>query len=443
MNQNAAKQLQAPFYKSALQFGKPHLRRPYSPFSISNETKYESISPVRKWVSSQLFHELPASVSTLVHLDDPMSGRVADWVKESLYTFDKMSITEFESSSPTHTSDNGSVVLIAHHDPGLEGLARAAIELRDFGSAYRHYVVCFAFPSSREIYERRRDDLRTAIGGRQYGWSEFLVLPVGARRLHDSLVASRLRFSAEAVEAHRGALGRVLVAALLDMNADSPIPCDCLFLPSTRGSTIALRHGSVFFPNCSGDRISQVTVYGMVSAAIQCAREPTPLSGIGGSPDLRFDSNPFVRSVLDPSMFPRFSDGILQASLLRATHRSELDYSASHDLSRQFASTCRAVLRNHDNLVGDAAIEFVYALATQKILLRPKDFESRSERNGAIAPSKPGPSSKWSYSCSSSSDQMSTIRFLPETRRVPHNTNRSSPLYHFSGQFLLQPGLNN
>ena len=219
----------------------------------------------------------------------------------------------------------------------------------------------------------------TAIGGRQYGWSEFLVLPVGARRLHDSLVASRLRFSEEAVEAYRGALGRVLVAALLDMNADSPIPCDCLFLPCTLGSSIALRHGSVFFPNCSGGRISQVTVYGMVSAAIQCAREPTPLSKIGGSPDLRFDNNPFVRSVLDPSMFTRFSDGILQASLLRATRRSELDYSGSHDLSRQFASTCRAVLRNHDNPVGDAAIEFVYALATEKILLRPKDFQFLQE----------------------------------------------------------------
>ena len=78
VNQNAAKELQAPFYKSALQFAKPHLRRPYSPFSISNESKYESISPVRKWVRSQLIHELPASVSTLVHLDDPMSGRVVE-----------------------------------------------------------------------------------------------------------------------------------------------------------------------------------------------------------------------------------------------------------------------------------------------------------------------------------------------------------------------------
>ena len=139
------------------------------------------------------------------------------------------------------------------------------------------------------------------------------------------------------------------MAALVGMDADSPIPCDRLFFPRTRGSSVALRPGSVFFPNSSGVGISQVTVYAMVSAAIQCAREPTPLSGPAGSPDLRFDSNPFVRSVLDPSMFTRFSDGILQASLLRATHRSELDYSASHDLSRQFTSTCRAIFLNHDN----------------------------------------------------------------------------------------------
>ena len=271
VNHSAGKELQSPFYKDALQFGKSNLGQPYSPFSISNESGHESESPVLEWVNSRLIHELPASVSTLVHLDDPMSECVADWVKESLYQIDTMSITEIENSSPTRITDNGSFVLIAHHDPGLEGLARAAIALRKFGSSYRHYVVCFAFPSSRGTHERRRDDLRTASGGRQYGWSEFLVLPVGARRLHDSLVASRLRFSAEPVETHRGALGQVLVAALVGMNADSPIPCDRLFLPCTRGSSIALRHGSVFFPNSGGERISQVTVYAMVSAAIQCA----------------------------------------------------------------------------------------------------------------------------------------------------------------------------
>ena len=78
-------------------------------------------------------------------------------------------------------------------------------------------------------------------------------------------------------------------------------------------------------------------------------------------------------------MFTRFSDGILQVSLLRAARRSELDYSASHDLSRQFTSTCSAILLNHDNPVGDAAIEFVFALATEKVLLRPKDLESLRE----------------------------------------------------------------
>ena len=72
-------------------------------------------------------------------------------------------------------------------------------------------------------------------------------------------------------------------------------------------------------------------------------------------------------------MFARFSDGILQASLLRAAQRSELDYSASYDLSRQFTSTFISVLVNHKNAVGDAALEYVYAFATDKVLLRDED----------------------------------------------------------------------
>ena len=72
-------------------------------------------------------------------------------------------------------------------------------------------------------------------------------------------------------------------------------------------------------------------------------------------------------------MFVRFNDGILQASLLRASRPCELDYSASDDLSRQFTATCLSVLVNCGQNVGEAALEFVHALVTKKVALRQKD----------------------------------------------------------------------
>ena len=141
-----------------------------------------------------------------------------------------------------------------------------------------------------------------------------------------------------------------------------------------------LRPGSIFFDPPTAD-VSQTAVYAMVSAAMQAARESCVPSGLDSAPpNPAFDDNPFVRSVLDPSMFARFSDGILQASLLQTARRSELDYSASYDLSRQFVSVCYSILVSHNEDVGDAALEFVHALATEKVSLRSADRDSLRQK---------------------------------------------------------------
>ena len=123
----------------------------------------------------------------------------------------------------------------------------------------------------------------------------------------------------------------------------------------------------------------------MVAAAMQAALEFGASSGqTSASPTRGFDDNPFVRSVLDPRMFARFSDGILQASLLRAARPSELDYSASYDLSRQFVSVCYSILVSHNEDVGDAALEFVHALATEKVSLRSPDRDCLRQKISSL-----------------------------------------------------------
>lgn len=377
VNDDAAREFHRPFYCDALQFGEPSTlaSRSYSPFAICNETEHATSSPARHWVDKRLIHELPASVHTLVYVDNKMSEEVAKWIAKSLRSYAvPKSLEEVEADAANHDTENGSFVVIAHHDPGLEGLARASIALRRLGSVHRHYVVCYGFPSSRMEHERLRSDLRMAPGGAKYGWSEFMVLPVGVTRIHDPLVSHRSRCTRENMMPYKEALGNSLVDALDKWSVSKAIAGNRLFLPRTCSCPLALRHGSIFFRRTSEEAtISQIAVYAMVSAAIQNARDPVQPGGIDRPPEMSFDDNPFVRSVLDPSMFARFSDGILQASLLRAAQRSELDYSASYDFSRQFTSTFISVLVNHKNSVGDAALEYVYALATDKVLLRDED----------------------------------------------------------------------
>lgn len=377
VNENGASELSNPFYQTALKFGEPNSFGPgsYSPFSICNEPNALTSSPVKEWVRDRLIHDLPASVGTLVYADDQMSKQVVEWIKDLLGSSVVVkSLEQVEKEAPASAPDLGAYVVVSYQDPGLERLTRASIALRNLGEVHRHYVVCYAFPPSGAEYKRSKKDLRRSRPSREYGWSGFLVLPIGEANLHDSLASQRKPYKAEALQSRAHLLGDQLAQALLDWVKPGQIPCNGLFLPSTQGSPLELRHGSIFFPNGTvKDIISHVAVYAMVSAAFQLAREPQQLGSSNGTPEFNFDDNPFVRSVLDPRMFTRFSDGILQASMLRATHPSELDYSASHELSRRFALICTSALVNHENPVGEAAIEFVYALATEKVSLRPKD----------------------------------------------------------------------
>ena len=375
VNSQGASELHKTFYLDALKFYEP---RPsagtgYSTFSLSNEPASYSSSPIPAWIGKTLSHELPASVRMLVHLDDPMSAQVAGSIQQSLgRDITKRSLAELQKSPPD--SSGGATVVVAYQDPDLEGVGRTNIALRSSIDAHRHYLVCYAFPSSDGEHKRLKDDLRMGPGGMRSGWSEFLVLPVGASALHESFALESSAFKKDAVASRRSALGGKLAEVLGTRNGRSEIPSDGLFLPRIDGTPLRLRPGSVFFSEQKeGVAVSQVSVYAMVAAAMQKAREMG--SGSGGGGRSGFDDNPFVRSVLDPSMFARFNDGILQASLLRAAQLCELDYSASENFSRQFASTCLSVFVNCNQDVGDAALEFVHALVTEKVALRPADHD--------------------------------------------------------------------
>lgn len=375
VNRDGARELNKSFYQEALKFHEPSVGGSYSTFSLSTDPADAENSPIRAWIGEMLVHELPASLRMLVHVDDSMSVRFASWLQDALPSEVAIkSLAELDQTSG-FPSSRGAAVIVAYQDPGLERLREANIALRRIDPVHRHYVLGYAFPAARSEHRRLKADLQMGPSGPQYGWSEYLILPVGAAPLHESLVPRYELLSDEAIESSRTNLGDKLTDALRARNGQSSIPHDGLFLPRTDGNPLILRHGSVFFPDSLTQPVSQIAVHAMVSAAVQAARE-FDAQGIRRERTSRprFDDNPFVRSVLDPSMFARFNDGVLQASLLRSTQRSELDYSASDDLSQQFASICESILSSHSDDAGDAALEFVCALATRKISVRPPDF---------------------------------------------------------------------
>ena len=378
INDSGSEKLHDEYYRGELQIHEP---RPasgpaqgYSTFSISTEGKSTHVPPIREWVKEKLVHELPATLQTLVYAQDTMSKNVATWINNELGGGVTM-ITIDEIKNGDHSvPNNTSVAVVAFFDPGLETLRRSNIFFRDTEDVHRHYVIGYAFPASKVEFDRHKADICMGRNGPQYGWSEYFVLPVGDNRIHASLALNNSLLDVDEINACRSALGNQLADSLIERANRSKIRSNDLLYPRIDGTPLTLRHDSVFFSDDSVSNVSQIAVYAMVSSAMQSAREPEKTPNLRNAPkSSQFDNNPFVRSVLDPSMFARYSDGILQASLLRSAQCSELDYSGNDDLSHNFASIARSIFIGRDHEIGDAALEFVNVLVTNKIALREVD----------------------------------------------------------------------
>ena len=98
----------------------------------------------------------------------------------------------------------------------------------------------------------------------------------------------------------------------------------------------------------------------------------------------RLVSNEHQRTLLHPSTFSLFSDGVPQASLLRACLPSELDYEIKPTVEAEVMGLLQDIFSNAHEAGGEAATEFLFALALKRMRLSPaglvKVMEVASDR---------------------------------------------------------------
>ena len=395
VNTIVAKRLVDPFYRDHLKVFVRAGERGYSSYSpvIIRDTQVLGSDSLIRWLGDEVMYSIPLSVGLIVHVDSSSSRsyRLATDIQERIHRLrgrsgdatPVCSVGDLESpESLSSVDDKSTILVVASEDPGLQGFRRASRSIRSGRDLYIHYLICHAFPETLRSYERVKDDLRHRVNGQKYGWSEFTVLPIGSSELHDSWwIEHRQLMSAEKLsQAEDWGVLENLRKALKSreewLSGSSSSDDVQFFLPTIKGDALLLQPDSVFFRSGYevGD-VSQEVVYVMVASALQYAREGTTGTGRELSSGLRFDDNPFVSSVIDPRMFSRFSDGVLQAAFLRALSCHELDYTRNAELSTQLCDIVCSVIDMIDTQVGEASLEFLAALHTNKISLIGSDME--------------------------------------------------------------------
>lgn len=142
-----------------------------------------------------------------------------------------------------------------------------------------------------------------------------------------------------------------------------------LFVPAVAGKPLRLQSGFAFWPEFLAAQGSQADVFFTMASVVQSLRARAD-DGLGRA--LRADL--FQQTLLAPQNFGRFSDGVIQACLLRALRPAELNYSGAPDLSREMSRYARRMVENASKPRGEAAAELLIALATRRLQLRPDDY---------------------------------------------------------------------
>jgi hypothetical protein len=153
------------------------------------------------------------------------------------------------------------------------------------------------------------------------------------------------------------------------LSDNSSIFDDDLFWANTPEVTLRVQPGFVF---ASGTRVGsykQADVYFTISSALQRLRARAWAS----QTERAIRSNWFQQTLLSPENFGRFNDGAIQASLLRAASPRELNYCGDPDASGEAARIISRIVRTAAEPRGEAATEFLLALATKTLQLRPPD----------------------------------------------------------------------
>lgn len=330
------------------------------------------------WLNEEISWHVSVAVDHVIHANDVGSKTIAEAAADKLFSAKGCTTRPIVTCYSELSADSlaqAQGVLVVQAVAGDGGLLREiSRDLREFlrSNVPRQFLVGVGLPQSEDTWSRLQQFLVKNASSRDYGFSAWLVLPVGSDGTSD------------AWQALKGLAARVQMNAPENLEIDQHVLTQSLdlavraiedayhgFLPTTAGMSLVLSEGFVFFGSVFDDvmqlqNVPECTTFATIAAVLQRAR------------DLNITANQLRPSgyesvVLSPENFLRFNDNLLQACVLRAAHPSELDYSSSPHMSRLMKEFLLKVFGRHAHPYGAAALEFAAALACGRLKLLADD----------------------------------------------------------------------
>jgi hypothetical protein len=322
------------------------------------------------WIVDQ---QAPATLRRIISLDDPASKSLARLIANRLGLLVRnvtiVSVSEIKANIDGHIVGDGATLVAAAAVASGRTLLSVSQMLRRIqpNKLITYFVGLARLPTDKEL-ARIRSNVTYGQSNRKYGFHliDEVNLPLYGPQNKTSWDREGVLWT-QVLRTCNDEDARALIKGRLEALRESGMTTkrgmvNGLFWPNLSGSQLDLRPNFAFyqFPQPLG--VSQADVFFVVLGILHSLR-------LKDRTDQSLRQHEHVRRVISPRNFERFNDGIIQSSILRAAHAAELDYSTSRTYSDDMAQILDSIFEQRVSEIGEAAIEFLLAIAMRKLRL--------------------------------------------------------------------------
>ena len=338
---------------------------------ITNIQKFKNH---KKKLDSYIQQYIPASVKYIVHLNDTGSKKLSEYIsgkiKEYIKTEDVSIINQSELKNHSIEEDIiGSILIVGSCISNGKNLLYLSRYFRN----YEHLRLIYFVGINRISDNLKNKELKTNIKYGLYGPENSTYVEIENINCDNSnqktsweIELNFLKNIRENEDEPIEFIEKRIEIINLFNSKEKRGGSDEIFFCNFNNERLEIRKNSAFFNNNDYYKnISQSDVLFTISCVLNNMRN-NKIDGL-------FQTN-FVRNLIDPFIFNRFNDGIIQASILRSAKKDELNYSLSFTHSNNMLLLLKTFIENKEIFQGEAIIEFLYSIAIGKLRLHKDHY---------------------------------------------------------------------
>jgi hypothetical protein len=311
---------------------------------------------------------VPASLKYIIHLNDKGSSLLAEYIHNSTKSFSTNSIEIINQSDLPEKkiaeNESGSILIVGSCITNGKNLLYLSRFFRNYDDIRLIYFIGINRISDSEKQKELRSNIKYGL----YGPENSSFIEIEAINCDNSnfqtpweIELEHLKEIQENLDTPSSFFDDRLTTINNFSNKENKGGTQNIFYGDFQGGELKIRKNSAFFhDNNYFKNVSQSDVYFTIACVLNNMRN-NKIDGL-------YQTN-FVKNLLDPFIFNRFNDGIIQAAILRAAKYEELNYSFSYKNSEDMLMLLKTFIKHMDEYQGEAIFEFLYALSIGKLRL--------------------------------------------------------------------------